>query len=532
MDEFDFVVVGAGSSGAPIVDRLTASGRYNVLLLEAGPDDDTNKWLSIPLGFAKTFLDPAVNWKFVTEPEPELNGRHIYWPRGKVIGGSSAINGMIYARGFPSDYDRWHRLGNPGWSFDDCLPYFKRLEAYPGGASEHHGGDGPVKITQDEYRNEISEAFLAACAEVGLPAVPDFNGGESEGAGLYHATTSEGRRVSTGRAYLVPARRRANCRVVTGALVERIEVADGRATGVTYRKDGQNVTARARREVVISAGTVGSPVLLQRSGIGPAALLGGLGIPVVRDLPGVGENLQDHWGVRSTYKTWWRLTLNDDINMFHRRLSAIIEYKLLRTGPLTASPAFAGAFVRLLPESAGPDTQLYFLPWSTDRIDRGPHRFSGFTILANQLRPESRGHVRIASQDPAARPAIVANYMSADLDRKSTVAAIKFVRLLARTTALARTITEELEPGVEAWSNEDFLNHARREGQSSYDPVGTCSMGNGSAAVVDARLRVHGIAGLRVADASIMPTLISGNTNAACMMIGEKAADLLLADAR
>jgi len=532
MDEFDFVVVGAGSSGAPIVDRLTASGRHSVLLLEAGPDDDTNKWLSIPLGFAKTFLDPDVNWKFSTEPEPELNGRRIYWPRGKVVGGSSAINGAVYVRGFPSDYDRWHQMGNPGWSFDDCLPYFKRLEAYPGGASDLHGGDGPVKITQDEYRNEIGEAFLAACAEAGLPSLSDFNDRDHEGAGLYHATISSGRRNSTGQTYLAPARRRANCRVVTGALVERIEVADGRATGVTYRKDGQSVTARARCEVVISAGAVGSPRLLQLSGLGPAALLGGLGIPVIRDLRGVGENLQDHLGVRSTYRTWWRLTLNDDINRIHRRLSAALEYALLRTGPLTANPAFVGAFVRLLPQSDDPDTQLLFFPWSTDRIDRGPHRFSGFTILANQLRPESRGHVRIASPDPTARPAIAANYLSADLDRKSTVLAVKFVRLLARTTALSQIITEEVQPGVEAWSDKDFLDHIRREGQSSYDPVGTCRMGSDAGAVVDARLRVHGIAGLRVADGSIMPTLISGSTNAACMMIGEKAADLILADAR
>ncbi|MDP2332383.1 MAG: GMC family oxidoreductase N-terminal domain-containing protein [Reyranella sp.] len=532
MDEFDFVVVGAGSSGAPIVDRLTASGRHSVLLLEAGPDDSTNKWLSIPLGFAKTFLDPEVNWKFATEPEAELGGRRVYWPRGKVVGGSSAINGMVYVRGMASDYDRWRQMGNQGWSFDDCLPYFKRLESYPGGESELHGGDGPVKITQDEYRNELSEAFLAACAEVGVPSISDFNGRGEEGSGLYHATISDGRRCSTGKAYLAPARRRPNCHVVTDALVERIEVADGRATGVTYRKDGRQVTARARCEIVLSAGAVGSPQLLQLSGIGPGALLGGLGIPVVRDLAGVGENLQDHWGVRSTYRTWWRLTVNDDINLFHRRMSAAIEYALLRTGPLTASPAFAGAFVRLMPQSDEPDTQLHFFPWSTDRIDRGPHPFSGFTILANQSRPESRGHVRIASKDPAAAPRIVANYLSTDFDRKATVSAIKFVRLLARTTALSRIITEELLPGVEAWSDKDFLEHARKDGQSAYHPVGTCRMGSDPAAVVDPRLRVNGIAGLRVADASIMPALVSGNTNAACMMIGEKAADLILADAR
>ncbi len=531
MEEFDFVVVGAGSSGGPIVDRLTAAGRYRVLLLEAGPDD-TGRWLSIPLGFAKTFLDPEVNWKFVTEPEAHVDGRRVYWPRGKVIGGTSTINGMVYIRGLPSDYDGWRQMGNVGWSFDDCLPYFKRLEAYPGGESKLHGGRGPVRITQDEYRNEMSSAFLGACAEVGLPPLADFNGPAPEGAGLYHATVSNGRRVSTGQAYIAPARRRDNCRVETGALVERIDVADGRATGVTYRKDGQSVSVRARCEVIVCAGTVGSPQLLQLSGIGPAALLGSHGIPVVRDLPGVGENLQDHWGVRSTYRTWWRLTVNDDINLLHRRLSAIVEYALLRTGPLTANPAFAGAFVRLLPQSNGPDSQFHFFPWSTDRIDRGLHRFSGFTILANQSRPESRGHIRITSADPAAPPSIVANYLSTDHDRAVTVAALKFTRLLARTTALSRIVTEEILPGVEAGNDRDFLAHARKEGQSAYHPVGTCRMGSDPAAVVDARLRVHGVAGLRVADASIMPTLVSGNTNAACMMIGEKAADMIMADAR
>ena len=348
MDEFDFVVVGAGSSGGPVVDRLTASGRHSVLLLEAGPDD-TSRWISIPLGFAKTFLDPTVNWKFVTEPEPHVDGRRIFWPRGKVLGGSSAINGMVYIRGLPSDYDQWRQMGNEGWSFDDCLPYFKRLEAYPGGESELHGGDGPVKITQAEYRNELSGSFLAACAEVGIVSNSDFNGAGQEGAGYYHATISRGRRNSTARAYLAEARRRKNCSVVTEALVERVEIEGGRATGVAYRKDGQARVARARCEVVLCAGAVGSPQLLQLSGVGPGALLGGLGIPVVRDLPGVGENLQDHWGVRSTFKTWWRLTVNDDINLIHRRLSAAVEYALLRTGPLTASPAFAGAFVRLMP---------------------------------------------------------------------------------------------------------------------------------------------------------------------------------------
>ena len=530
MDEFDFVVVGAGSSGGPIVDRLTAGGRYSVLLLEAGPDA-SRRWLDIPLGFAKTFLDPAVNWKFVTEPEGQLGGRRIYWPRGKVVGGSSAINGMVYIRGLPSDYDAWRQMGNEGWSFDDCLPYFRRLEGYADGGNESLGDSGPVKISQGEYRNEFGETFLAACAEIGLSEIADFHG-QPEGASYYHATICDGRRVSTDRAYIRQARARANCKLVTNALAERVLVEEGRATGVAYRVGGTTRTAKARREVILCAGTIGSPQLLQLSGLGPGALLQDLGIPVVRDMPGVGENLQDHYGVRSTYRTWWRLTVNDDINFLHRRLSAALEYALLRTGPLTASPAFAGALVRLMPQSQEPDTQIHFFPWSTDRMDKGPHRFSGFSMLANQSRPESRGHVRAVSPDPAAPPSIVANYLSTETDRQASIAAARFVRLLARTTALGRLITEEILPGVEVWNDEDFLEYSRKEGQSAYHPVGTCRMGRDPGAVVDPQLKVHGVSGLRVVDASIMPTLISTNTNAACMMIGEKAADMILSDAR
>ena len=531
MDEFDFVVIGAGSAGGPIVDRLTAAGRHSVLLLEAGPDAKS-PWLSIPVGFAKTFLDPAVNWKFATQPEAQLGGRRIYWPRGKVIGGSSAINGMVYIRGLASDYDQWRQMGNEGWSFEDCLPYFRRLEAFADGETELRGGNGPVKITRSEYQNELGDTFLDACAEVGLSETSDFNGPGQAGAGYYHATASGGRRNSTARTYIAAARRRPNCHIVTRAHVERVVVEDGRAVGVAYSIGGKKRIARARREVILSAGAVGSPQLLQLSGIGAGAHLSGLGIPVVHDLPGVGENLQDHFCIRSTYRTWWRLSLNDDLYPLYRRIGAAFVYALTRTGPLTAMPAFAGAFAKLLPHSSEPDTQFHFFPWSVDRMDEGPHSFSGFTILANQSRPESRGHIRITTREASAPPSIAANYLSAETDRQAVVEAGKFVRLLARSAALARIVTDELLPGVEVWTDEDFLAYARKEGQSAYHPVGTCRMGHDPGAVVDPQLRVHGIAGLRIADASVMPTLVSGNTNAACMMIGEKASDLILADAQ
>lgn len=530
MDEFDYVVVGAGSSGGPLVDRLTATGRHSVLLLEAGPEA-TSQWLSIPAGFAKALVDPAVNWKSWTQPEPQLGGRRVYWPRGKVVGGSSAIGGMVYVRGLASDYDGWRRMGNEGWSFQDCLPYFRRVEAVANGEAEIPGSGGRVGITQGSYRNKLGEAFLDACIEAGMSLTPDFNGRNQEGAGYYHATGSGGRRISTGWAYIQAARRRSNCRVLTNARAERVMVEEGRAVGVAYRRGGTSRTARARREVILSAGAVGSPQLLQLSGIGAGAHLSSLGIPVVRDMPGVGENLQDHYCIRSTYRTWWRLSLNDDFHMMHRRLSALLVYAIWRMGPLTAMPAFAGAFARLLPDSNEPDTQLYFLPWSFESVEKGPHPFSGFTILANQCRPESRGHVRITSREADAPPAIAANYLSTECDRRAVVAAARFIRLLARCPALRRIVVEELLPGVEVWKDEEFLAFARREGQSAYNPVGTCRMGYDPGAVVDPRLRVHGVEGLRIADASVMPTLVSGNTNAACMMIGEKASDLILADA-
>jgi choline dehydrogenase len=529
MLEYDYVVVGAGSSGGPVVNRLTQSGKHRVLLLEAGPPD-TNRWLHVPIGFARTFLDPSINWKFASGPEPHLGGRRIYWPRGKVLGGSSAINGMVYVRGLPSDYDHWRQLGNEGWSFDDCLPYFRRLEKHELGDSELHGGSGPVAISGAPYRNALGDTFLFACDEVGLIRNQDFNGESQEGAGYYHVTVAGGRRSSTGRAYIADAAGRANCRIVTGALVEKIAIEGGRAVGVTYRIDGRSETARAGREVVLCAGAVGSPHILQLSGIGPGGLLREHGIEVVRDLPGVGENLQDHYAIRTVFETWWKMTLNDDWWTWRRRLGAFLHYAASRGGPGVASPGFVGAFVHLLDKGGDPDTQIHFFPWSAERLDRGPDRFSGFTVLTNQSRPQSRGYVRLNSADPADKPSIVANYLQAEIDRRAAVAALRFVRLLSRSEALHKIIVLERQPGTDLVSDEELLAYARDTGQSAYHPVGTCRMGRDPGAVVDARLRVRGVPGLRIADASIMPALVSGNTNAACMMIGEKAADLILAD--
>ncbi len=529
-DEFDYIVVGAGSAGGPIVARLTEAG-HSVLLLEAGPED-RNPWIHIPLGFAKTFLDPKVNWKYVTESEPTIDGRRIYWPRGKVMGGSSAINGMVYIRGVASDYDHWRQLGNEGWSFADCLPYFRKLEAHPLGDTELHGAAGPVGISEIDYRTELSEAFIAACGEIGLPRNDDFNGAQQEGAGYYHLNTRKGRRSSTARAYLVTARRRQTCSIETNALVERIEIADGRAVGVRWRRGGTTHLSRARAEVVLSAGAINTPQLLQLSGVGPSELLRSHGIAVALELPGVGENLQDHWGVRSAYRCTVPITVNDRLGTALGKARAGLEYVLFRSGPLTISAGHVGAFARVLPTVADPDVQIHFIPWSTDRIDRGPDPFPGFTMLMNQSRPESRGRIQIASPDATKSPAIRANYLGSDTDRRTTIAGLRLVRRIARAPSLQRFVAEERLPAPAVEADAELLDYARQIGQSAYHPVGTCRMGHDPMSVVDPRLRLHGLRGLRIADASVMPAVVSGNTNAACMMIGEKAADMILADAR
>ncbi|QQS12133.1 MAG: GMC family oxidoreductase N-terminal domain-containing protein [Rhodospirillales bacterium] len=529
--DYDFIVVGAGSAGGPVTARLAEAG-HRVLLLEAGPRD-RNPWIHVPLGFAKTFLDPAVNWKFSTDAEPHVGGRRIYWPRGKVLGGSSSINGMVYIRGVASDYDHWRQLGNAGWSFQDCLPYFRRLEDHPAGEGGLHGAGGPVGVGEITYRNALSEAFIAGGMAAGLPRNDDFNGSAQEGVGYYHLTTRNARRSSTARAYVAAAEKRPNCRVETGVLVERVEIADGRATGVRYRRGGgPAATALARREVVLCAGAINTPWLMQLSGVGPAALLREHGVDVVRDAPGVGENLQDHWGVRSAYRANAAVTVNDELGSFAGRVGAALRYALFRRGPLTISAGHVGAFAKVMPEAADPDVQLHFFPWSSDRLDRGPDPFPGFTILMNQSRPRSAGRLRIKSADPSVRPSMIANYLADEHDRRVVVEGLKMVRRIARTAPLKTFVAEERLPPPDSADDAALLDYARRQGTSAYHPVGTCRMGGDPMAVVDARLRVHGVAGLRIADASIMPTLVSGNTNAACMMIGEKAADLVLAESR
>ena len=526
----DFVVVGAGTAGCVLAARLSENGKHSVLLLEAGPKDDY-LWIHIPIGYGKTMFHPVYNWRFETEPDPGMDNRRIYWPRGRCLGGSSSINGLIYIRGQPGDYDHWAALGNAGWGWKDVLPYFRKLEANSRGASAFHGADGPIACSDIPGRHELIEAIIAGAGELGVPRNDDFNGERQEGVGYYQLFTRNGWRSSTSVAYLKPARRRPNLRVETGAQAERVLFEGRRATGVRYRQGGRSLVARARREVILAAGAIQSPQLLQLSGVGPGELLRAHGIEVVSDRPGVGENLQDHLQLRLVYKCTKPITTNDDLASWWRSAKLGLEWLLFRSGALAIGINQGGLFTRVMPGAARPDIQFHIATLSADLAGAKPHPFSGFTLSVCQLRPASRGHVRIRSADPLAAPAITANYLSAEEDRQVAVEAVKFARRLAATRAVAPYVREEYRPGPGAATDADLLAWCRANGATIFHPSGTCRMGEGALAVVDPRLRVHGVGGLRVVDCSIMPTLVSGNTNAPVAMIAERAADMILEEA-
>ena len=528
--DYDFIIVGAGSAGCVVANRLSADPATRVLLLEAG-GKDRNPWLHIPVGYFKTMHDPATDWCYATEPESELDGRVLDWPRGKVLGGSSSINGLLYVRGQARDYDRWRQFGNTGWSFEDVLPYFKRAEDQERGADDWHGAGGPLAVSDMRVRRDVCDAFIAGAAEVGVPRNDDINGADQEGAGYYQLTARNGLRCSAATAYLKPLRRRSNLVVETGAHVHGLRFAGRRAVGVRYACGRLMRDASARAEIILCAGAVGSPQILQLSGVGPAALLQEHGIEVVHALPGVGENLQDHLQIRAVYACRTP-TLNDEVNHPLRKLLIGVEYLLRRTGPMSMGASQVYVFTRTRPGLETPDIQFHFQPLSADRPGHGLHRYSAFTASVTQLRPESRGTIHIRSPDPHAYPAIRPNYLSTSLDRDTAIAGLRIARAIAGTRAMAPHVAKELLPGAEAQTDEDLLAAARRIAQTIYHPVGTCRMGSDPAAVVDARLRVHGLGALRVVDASIMPTITSGNTNAPAIMIGEKAFDLIREDSR
>ncbi len=532
-ETFDYIVTGAGSAGCAVAARLSESGRYRVLLLEAG-GRDTNPWIHIPMGFYKVFANPRVNWMYESEPEAKLDGRTLYQPRGKVLGGTSSINGMVYMRGNAADYDEWRQRGCEGWDYDSVLPYFKKAEDQERGPDAYHGVGGPLRVSDQPRRIELADRLVEAAIQAGLPANDDFNGAQQEGAGYFQSTTGNSRRWSTATAYLRPARARANLVVRPNAHATRILIEGGNAVGVTYVSNGTAHTARARGEVIVSGGVFNSPQLLQLSGIGPGALLQEMGIPVVHDLPAVGRHLQDHFFVRLAYRCTRPVTMNELANSLPRRTLAMARYVLFKSGPLAANGVTAGAFARSDPRLERPDLQFNFTPWSyatRDRRGAVPHPFPGFSLSAVHLRPDARGTVLIKSPDPLAPPAIKFNFLQTQYDLQALTAGMRLARRFTEQPALARYVAEEIVPGPAVNTDEEFAANIRQTASSNLHPVGTCRMGLEGDTVVDARLRVHSIGRLRVADASIMPTVPAGNTNAPSIMIGEKAADMILQDA-
>ena len=525
----DYVIVGAGSAGCVIANRLSADPNVNVILLEAGPAD-RNPWIHIPVGYFKTIHNPKVDWCYKTEPDEGLNGRSIEWPRGRVLGGSSSLNGLLYVRGQPQDYDRWAQMGNTGWSWNDVLPLFKRSEKNERGADEFHGDQGGLAVSNMRIQRPITDAWVAAAQSAGYKFNPDYNGVEQEGVGFFQLTTQNGRRCSSAVAFLNPVKSRKNLTIITHAHAEKIQIKDRRAIGVQYRdKQGALQTATAEREVILSGGSINSPQLLMLSGIGEAEQLREHGIQVIVNLPGVGKNLQDHLQARLVYKCN-EPTLNDEVSSVLGQARIGLKYLLFRSGPMTMAASLATGFIKTRKDLETPDIQFHVQPLSAENPGKGADPFSAFTMSVCQLRPESKGEIRLANSDAYSHPKIIANYLSTETDCRTIVEGVKIARQIAQHAPLTSKISEEYRPHANL-PMDDYdatLAWARDNTASIYHPTGTCKMGQDPMAVVDETLKVHGISGLRVADCSIMPEIVSGNTNAPAIMIGEKASELIL----
>ncbi len=537
MASFDYIIIGAGSAGCVLANRLTEDGTSRVLLLEAG-GKDTSMMIHIPVGYAQTLKDPKVNWMYETEPDPNTGNRAHMWPRGKVLGGSSSINGLLYIRGQQADYDGWRQLGCTGWSWEDVEPYFRKSQHQERDGLDGHGKGGPLNVSDVTQRHPVSDACITAGRQLGLPEHDDVNGSEQEGITYYQLTVKNGRRWSAAAAYLNPAKSRSNLIIEARALASRVIFEGKRAVGVEYVQNGETKTARAEGEVILSGGAINTPQVLELSGIGQTERLKAAGIDVVAASKGVGENLQDHYVVGLRYRLKPGVVSINELTRGTKFLGEVFKYVTQRKGLLTLSAAHIAAFVKTRPELSGPDVQYHILPASMDaeklategsmELEREP----GLTIAPCQLRPESRGSVHIKSSDPATHPSIIPNYLDVALDQQTIVAGLNWGRQLAEQPALAEFIDHELAPGPDVKTDDDMLEFARQSGSTIYHPVGTAKMGADDRSVVDPQLRVIGVEGLRVVDASIMPRLISGNTNAPTIMVAEKAADMIKAAAK